>query len=129
MFIPVIRCEEADLYFIVVECIQAAARLPASLGNVLLLLRPGVILMQREAGCAHAFSQVLIGLIMVGALAAMPPEGRFLGSSGELCLRGPTLRLGVFPEVWVDVPPPADSSRLSLLSGGSHWILLIVSND
>lgn len=47
MFIPVIRCEEEDLYFIVVECIQAALclprRLPASLGNIFLLLRPGVI--------------------------------------------------------------------------------------
>lgn len=34
MFIPVIRCEEEDLYFIVVECIKAAfcllLRLPAS---------------------------------------------------------------------------------------------------
>lgn len=47
MFIPVIRCEEEDLYFIVVECIEAALclllRLPASLGNIFLLLRPGVI--------------------------------------------------------------------------------------
>ena len=47
MFIPVIRCEEEDLYFIVVECIQAALCLPcclhASLGNIFLLLRPGVI--------------------------------------------------------------------------------------
>lgn len=48
MFIPVIRCEEEDLYFIVVECIQAALCLPLrllpSLGNIFLLLRPGVIL-------------------------------------------------------------------------------------
>lgn len=49
MFIPVIRCEEADLYFIVVECIQASLCLLASLGNVFLLLRPGVILTQGEA--------------------------------------------------------------------------------
>lgn len=31
MFIPVIRCEEEDLYFIVVECIQAALCLPLRL--------------------------------------------------------------------------------------------------
>lgn len=49
MFVPVMRCEEADLYFIVVECIQAASRLPASLGNIVLLLRPGVIRTQRGA--------------------------------------------------------------------------------
>lgn len=52
MFIPVIRCEEEDLYFIVVECIQAPLCLPrrllASLGSVFLLLRPGVILAQRK---------------------------------------------------------------------------------
>lgn len=38
MFIPVIRCEEEDLYFIVEECIEAALRLllrlPASLRNI-----------------------------------------------------------------------------------------------
>lgn len=53
MFIPVMRCEEEDLYFIVVECIQAALRLRllASLGNIFLLLRPGVILTQRERRC------------------------------------------------------------------------------
>lgn len=55
MFIPVIRCEEADLYFIVVECIEAALclllRLRASLGNIFLLLRPGVIPVWRKQGC------------------------------------------------------------------------------
>lgn len=55
MFIPVIRCEEEDLYFIVVECIQAALclplRLPASLGNIFLLLRPGVIPAWRKQRC------------------------------------------------------------------------------
>lgn len=55
MFIPVIRCEEADLYFIVVECIEAALCLllclPASLGNIFLLLRPGVIPAWRKQRC------------------------------------------------------------------------------
>lgn len=55
MFIPVIRCEEEDLYFIVVECIQAALclplRLPASLGNIFPLLRPGVIPARRKHRC------------------------------------------------------------------------------
>lgn len=55
MFIPVIRCEEEDLYFIVKECIQAAwclpLRLPASLGNVFPLLRPGVIPAWRKQRC------------------------------------------------------------------------------
>lgn len=55
MFIPVIRCEEADLYFIVVECIEAVLclflRLPASLGNIFLLLRPGVIPVWRKQRC------------------------------------------------------------------------------
>lgn len=36
---------------------------------------------------ADAFSQVLIGLIMVQALPAMPPEGEFLESSLEFSLR------------------------------------------
>lgn len=55
MFIPVIRCEEEDLYFIVVECIKPALclllRLPASLGNIFLLLRPGVIPTWRKQRC------------------------------------------------------------------------------
>lgn len=55
MFVPVIRCEEEDLYFIVVECIQAALCLPlrllASLGNIFLLLRPGVIPAWRKRRC------------------------------------------------------------------------------
>lgn len=55
MFIPVIRCEEEDLYFIVVECIKAAfcllLCLPASLGTIFLLLRPGVIPAWRKARC------------------------------------------------------------------------------
>lgn len=55
MLIPVIRCEEEDLYFIVVECIQTALCLPlrllASLGNIFPLLRPGVILARVKPRC------------------------------------------------------------------------------
>lgn len=46
MFMPVIHCEEGDLYFIVVECITPALcflRLSAYLGTIFLLLGPGVI--------------------------------------------------------------------------------------
>lgn len=42
-----------------------------------------------------AFSQVLIGLIMVQVLPAIPPEGKFLESSLEFSLREPSVFLWV----------------------------------
>lgn len=88
MFIPVIRCEEEDLYFIVVECIQAAFLVSAS---------PSACLFRKhfpppEARCnprteeeeRDAFSQLLISLIMVQVLPVIPPEGKLLQSSLKL---------------------------------------------
>lgn len=94
MFIPVIRCEEEDLYFIVVECIEAASclllRLPASLGNIFLLLRPGVIPAWRKQRCLQPTTDQPYNDSST-VLRVIPPEGKFFQSSLKLSLHGLTL--------------------------------------
>lgn len=127
MFIPVIRCEEADLYFIVVECIAAASRLlqclPASLGNIFLLLRPGVIPAWRKQRCLQPTA------IMIHILWLMPPEGKFLQSSIKLSPRSDRLYRGVCVCACVCVGFLPDCSPCLLAWVGLHWIALIVCND
>lgn len=77
MFIPVIRCEEEDLYFIVVECIQAAS---ARLFRKHLPPPEARCNPSSHRGEADAFSQLLISLIKVPVLPAIPPEATFLQS-------------------------------------------------
>lgn len=105
MFIPVIRCEEEDLYFIVVECIQCC----------LVSASPSACLFGKhfpppEARCnpciegniRDAFSQLLlISLIMVRVLRAMPPEGKLLQSSLKRALCRPTPAEDWLRLVWV----------------------------
>lgn len=105
MFIPVMRCEEEDLYFIVVECIQAAAASARLFGKH---LPPPEARCNPHTGNAGAFSQLLISLIMAPVLPAMPPEGTFLQSSkafwgqlggGRPCLDPPPPCCGCESEV------------------------------
>lgn len=122
MFIPVIRCEEEDLYFIVVvrdvlrlPCVYFC--LPASLGNIL-LLRPGII---PAWGNTDAFSQLLISPIMVQVLQVIPPEGKFLQSSVKLPLQrlSPQTVLGLSGWIGCRMSPWLLDSPPSL-----SWIVL-----
>lgn len=72
MFIPVIRCEEEDLYVIVVECIQAAS---ARLFRKHLPPPEARCNPSSHRGDAGAFSQLLISLIKGSSLSSDTTRG------------------------------------------------------
>lgn len=112
MFIPVIRCEGGDLYFIVVECIQAALclplRLPASLGNIFLLLRPGVIPAWRKQRCFQpAADQPYNGSSITsdttrGKIPSIPSKA--LCAPAEDCARSGWQLVGFLPDCSARLP-------------------------
>ncbi len=130
MFIPVIRCEEEDLYFIVVECIQAALRLSlclvASLGNIFLLLRPGIIPPWRKPRCLQPTAdQPYNG----SSITSDTTRGKISSIQSKAFSALADLTEDCVWFGWLLVRfLPSYSSRL-LVWGGLHWIVLIVPND